>query len=232
VEILRQLAAGLHQGDEHEIKRLASRLSRRTRSELAAFVAERRFGHSLEANHSGGSAHNPPPPLSWRGLALLGLARAVPFIGFGIMDNAVMILAGERIDSTIGITFHVSTMAAAGVGNAVSDVVGVGVGNMVEQMADKLGMPEHGLTHEQQHSREGNLAATIGSAAGCFLGCIIGLFPLLFLDYGNAVEDRKTFARLQRAVAEARMRGETTEVVDRRLKDFEDVHSAAMRWHQ
>lgn len=225
-EVLRQLAAGLH-GNEHEINQLASRLNRRTRSELASFVAERHLGKPLAASYSGGSAQDSSAKMS--GLALLGLARAIPFIAFGIMDNAIMIMAGERIDSTIGVTFHVSTLAAAGMGNAVSDVVGVGAGNMVEQLAERLGMPEHGLTHEQQHSREGNLAATIGSATGCFVGCLIGLFPLLFLDHSNTVEDRKTFARLQRAVADARLRGDSTEVADRRLTDFKDAQSAAGR---
>jgi hypothetical protein len=224
-EVLRQLAAGLH-GNEDEIKRLAGRLNRRTRSELASFVAERRFA---QANADNGSNGFSPAKLSLRGLTLLGFARAIPFIGFGIMDNAVMILAGERIDSTIGMTFHLSTLAAAGLGNAISDVIGIGAGNMVEQMAEKLGVPEHGLTHEQQHSREGNLAATIGSAVGCFVGCLIGLFPLLFLDHSNTIEDRKTFARLERAVADARRRGESTDAVDKRLKDFEDANREAGR---
>ena len=34
--------------------------------------------------------------------------NAVPFIGFGFLDNAVMIIAGDYIDSTLGVAFHIS----------------------------------------------------------------------------------------------------------------------------
>ena len=34
--------------------------------------------------------------------------NAVPFIGFGFLDNAVMIVAGDYIDSTLGVAFHIS----------------------------------------------------------------------------------------------------------------------------
>lgn len=49
---------------------------------------------------------HPPPPHS--------PSPPPPAIGFGIMDNFVMITAGEAIDSTFGVMFGLSTMAAAG----------------------------------------------------------------------------------------------------------------------
>jgi hypothetical protein len=53
------------------------------------------------------------------------VCQTVPFIGFGIMDNGIMIIAGDQIDLTLGVTLGLSTMAAAGLGNLVSDIVGV-----------------------------------------------------------------------------------------------------------
>jgi len=50
--------------------------------------------------------------------------------------------------------FHISTMAAAGLGNAFSDVVGIGAGSVVERWAERLGLPDHGLSHAQLHSRQ------------------------------------------------------------------------------
>jgi Transmembrane protein 65 len=51
---------------------------------------------------------------------------------FGTCDNAILILAGEYIDLTLGVTMGISTMAAAALGNLVSDVAGVGLGGVVE----------------------------------------------------------------------------------------------------
>ncbi|CAM9152537.1 unnamed protein product, partial [Phaeothamnion confervicola] len=54
--------------------------------------------------------------------------RNVPiFVGFGIMDNAILIVAGEYIDLTLGVALGISTMAAAALGNLVSDIFGVGL---------------------------------------------------------------------------------------------------------
>jgi hypothetical protein len=40
-------------------------------------------------------------------------------IGFGLMDNLVMIQAGDLIDSTIGVTLGLSTLTAAAFGQVV-----------------------------------------------------------------------------------------------------------------
>jgi tRNA-specific adenosine deaminase 1 len=59
-------------------------------------------------------------------------------IGFGFMDNFVLIIAGDYIDSTLGVTLGISTMCAAALGNIVSDLCGVPAGNYVEALADKV----------------------------------------------------------------------------------------------
>ncbi|XP_024921092.1 transmembrane protein 65, partial [Cynoglossus semilaevis] len=39
------------------------------------------------------------------------LHNAVPFVGFGFLDNAIMIAAGTQIELSIGVTLGISTMA-------------------------------------------------------------------------------------------------------------------------
>jgi hypothetical protein len=41
-------------------------------------------------------------------------------------------LPGESIDNTFGSMLHISTMAAAGLGNLCSDVLGLGLSNSIE----------------------------------------------------------------------------------------------------
>lgn len=43
-----------------------------------------------------------------------------------------MILAGDMIDTSLGVTLGISTMCAAAIGNIVSDVAGVLLGTVVE----------------------------------------------------------------------------------------------------
>lgn len=54
--------------------------------------------------------------------------------------------AGEYIDMTVGIAMGISTMAAAALGNTISDVAGVGLGGFIESVATKLGLPACNLS--------------------------------------------------------------------------------------
>ena len=62
-----------------------------------------------------------------------------------------MILAGEYIEHTIGLTFHFSVMTCAAMGNTISDVCGIGLAGYVEILAEKLGLPAPNLTPAQMH---------------------------------------------------------------------------------
>ena len=53
-------------------------------------------------------------PPSWLQLRRLMLQVGIPFIGFGFLDNAIMITAGDTIDATFGATLGLSALAAAG----------------------------------------------------------------------------------------------------------------------
>uniref|UniRef100_A0AAZ3QB03 Uncharacterized protein n=1 Tax=Oncorhynchus tshawytscha TaxID=74940 RepID=A0AAZ3QB03_ONCTS len=50
-------------------------------------------------------------PLTQAQIRYVLLHNAIPFIGFGFLDNAIMIAAGTQIELSIGVTFGLSTMA-------------------------------------------------------------------------------------------------------------------------
>mmetsp|Transcript_54454 Transcript_54454/g.127026 ORF Transcript_54454/g.127026 Transcript_54454/m.127026 type:complete len:384 (+) Transcript_54454:37-1188(+) len=121
---------------------------------------------------------------------------AVPMIGFGVMDNTIMIHAGEWIDEHLGLVLGLSTMASAAAGQVVSDFSGVCFGGTLEAAASKLGLPHPVLSDKQRQMPTVKLLGTAGSAIGVLCGCIIGMGNLLFLDL-RKVERQKKHAELQ-----------------------------------
>jgi len=122
-----------------------------------------------------------PTPTS-RQLWQLFLFSAIPFVGFGFADNFIMIVAGDAIDNTLGIRMGISTLAAAGLGNLISDVCGIGLGEVVENWSRKLGLNDPRLTREQLEMRKTRWVKSLACILGISLGCILGMVPLLFLD--------------------------------------------------
>ena len=134
-------------------------------------------------NGSNEPHHHLAPSLAQ--LQALAIHQALPFIGFGFLDNLIMIIAGDYIDLTLGISFGISTMAAAGLGNAISDVAGVGSAYYVERISAKLGIKTPNLSLTQIQMPRTRWATQIGRAIGVTIGCIIGMFPLLFIPNKN-----------------------------------------------
>ncbi|XP_033645436.1 transmembrane protein 65-like isoform X1 [Asterias rubens] len=122
-------------------------------------------------------------------LRLVALSNGIPFIGFGFLDNAIMIVAGDYIDLTIGVTLGISTMAAAALGNLISDLAGVGLAGYVESIAHRIGVQPKELTPEQAVMRKTRWSAGLGRAVGLAVGCLLGMFPLLFLETRIEAED-------------------------------------------
>lgn len=116
---------------------------------------------------------------------------AVPMVGFGIMDNFVMISAGDIIDNTLGVKFGLATLTAAACGQVVSDVCGVCFGGTVEALATKLGLRSPDLTLNQRGLKISRLVATSGAAVGVVCGCLLGMFTLLFVDTASADREKK-----------------------------------------
>ncbi|GMH79403.1 hypothetical protein TL16_g08133 [Triparma laevis f. inornata] len=128
-------------------------------------------------------------------LHAFALSQAVPFVGFGVMDNAIMILSGDYIDMTLGVIFGISTLCAAAIGNILSDLAGVGLGTIIEDFAARLGLPDAKLSSSQMKLRSVRFAGQAGCAVGITVGCIIGMFPLLLID-SKKIEKRKKEAAL------------------------------------
>ena len=93
-----------------------------------------------------------------------------------------MILVGDYIDSTLGVAFHISILAAAGLGNTMSDLVGIFFGGYVELVADRMGLPQPKFSPQEADSVHARVAKNMGQAFGIVLGCLLGMFPLLFMD--------------------------------------------------
>lgn len=130
------------------------------------------------------------------------IASAVPFVGFGFMDNFVMICAGDIIDSTLCVTFCFSTMAAAALGNTMSDVVGIYTGSMIEQVAERFGIKEPPLSPEQRLLGSTKIWLYAGQIIGIVTGCFLGMVPLLFLDLNESTRLKRE-KELQTMLADA-----------------------------
>jgi len=64
-----------------------------------------------------------------------------------------MILAGEQIDEFFGVRFGLSVMAAAGLGNLVSDVIGTGLEGTIKRSATATALPPGGINEDVRRSR-------------------------------------------------------------------------------
>ena len=128
---------------------------------------------------------------NWNQLMVVSSQCGLPFIGFGFIDNFLMILFGDIIESSIGMVIPISTMAAAGLGNAISDVVGIGVAHHIESFSLKL-VKQPELTSEQWELPLVSWVMAISKSICIFIGCIIGMSPLLFMKNKNDTDSEKT----------------------------------------
>ncbi|XP_031349913.1 transmembrane protein 65 isoform X2 [Photinus pyralis] len=120
------------------------------------------------------------PPPSMNNLVNIAIANAIPFIGFGFLDNFFMILFGDQIDFYLGSYFCLSTMAAAALGNTFSDVLGLGSAYYVERLATRIGYTPPKLSPIQMEMPISRHSANVGRVVGVVLGCLLGMFPLMF----------------------------------------------------
>lgn len=117
--------------------------------------------------------------------------NALPFVGFGFLDNAIMIAAGTQIEFHIGALLGISTMAAAALGNLVSDLAGLGLAGYVEAISSRLGLPIPDLSPKQADMWQTRVSAHMGKAIGVAIGCILGMFPLLFFKWDDEEKSKK-----------------------------------------
>lgn len=96
------------------------------------------------------------------------MVNGVPFVGFGFLDNFFMIIAGDYIESMIGAYICISTMAAAALGNTISDVFGLGLASYVEQLCSFMGIVAPELTPTQQNMAVTQRAGSLVSISSFF----------------------------------------------------------------
>uniref|UniRef100_G1KJI6 Transmembrane protein 65 n=1 Tax=Anolis carolinensis TaxID=28377 RepID=G1KJI6_ANOCA len=88
--------------------------------------------------------------------------NAIPFVGFGFFDNAIMIAAVSHF------TFWLA--------------------GYIEAMASRLGLSIPDLTPKQADMWQTRLSAHVGKAIGVTIGCLLGMFPLFF--FGDEEEKK------------------------------------------
>ena len=142
-----------------------------------------------------------PTPLQMRRLFI---TSAVPFVAFGIVDQSVLLYAGDAIDNTLGVALGLPTLAAAAMGQVLSDTCGVAFGGTIEAAALKLGLPLPGLTDAQQRMGSVKRISTLGGVCGVILGCFIGMSNLLIIDLKAAerAKKEKELAKIMKTVME------------------------------
>ncbi|KAM7542536.1 hypothetical protein Aperf_G00000008197 [Anoplocephala perfoliata] len=169
--------------------------------------SERKHLYDALKNASTGSSHLKDSPLPTNSQhRLVFLASATPFIGFGFLDNCIMIVAGEYVDMTLAEVFGFSTMAAAGIGNLISDLCGLGLAGYVERYATLFGVNVPTLTETQLKSNPIRRTLNLGRMCGITLGCLIGMLPLLLFatEEKEIMGTKKAGESAAAAVKEAR----------------------------
>lgn len=68
-------------------------------------------------------------------LGALFVQHMTPYVGFGLVDNALMVLSGEAIDNTLGLMLGMSCLGAAALGNAFSNALGMALHGTIEVCA-------------------------------------------------------------------------------------------------
>lgn len=141
---------------------------------------------NIAASKTADTFHVPPP--TKRQLRDHFVMTMVPMIGFGFMDNTLMIQAGNAIDCTLGVTFGMSTMSAAAVGQIVSGGGSVLFGSTLEQVFRAAGLPSAGFSSAQRNLPQVRRAGLSGSFVGVIVGCTLGLVNLMFIDTERSAE--------------------------------------------
>jgi len=140
---------------------------------------------SRRRSHTKSSVAPPPNPIETPTREQLRnhfVMSMVPMIGFGFMDNTIMIQAGNAIDCTLGVTLGMSTLSAAAVGQIVSGGGSVLFGGTLESMFRAAGLPSAGFSSAQRALPAVQKVGMLGNFVGVVIGCTLGLVNLLFID--------------------------------------------------
>jgi len=120
-------------------------------------------------------AQEQPVRLTREQISSLFWSAAIPMVGFGFMDNFIMITAGSAIDNSLGVHMGLATMTAAAIGQIVSDVSGVVFGDTLSKW---FNVAPANLTKAQSKLRLVSRIKLCGGVLGVTAGCILGAAAL------------------------------------------------------
>jgi len=201
--------------DDSILERIAEELPSDARTQLYAAIQRELYDQDSQAKESALSSNGASFLQHWR----LALMHGVPMIGFGFVDNFLLIIAGDYIDSHVCLHLGLTTMFAAAVGNIMSDIGGLTLGGFLEKLGNSLGLKHHNMSIAQLRTWKAWWFKYTGMVIGITTGCIIGMIPLLYpekyrlwnsrqnvekalLQDSQSSEDRKVGATLYESVTE------------------------------
>ncbi|CAG9482565.1 unnamed protein product [Plasmodium vivax] len=105
---------------------------------------------------------------------------SIPMIGFGFMDQFIMIRLGDIFDASIGVSFGISTLCAASFGQLCSDTFGIFFGYVLNYLLQtyKVIQPAKFDVKNKVYQH----CTLVGSVLGILLGCALGMLQLIFID--------------------------------------------------
>ncbi|KAL2653605.1 hypothetical protein R1flu_021733 [Riccia fluitans] len=121
-------------------------------------------------------------PLTTKQMLYLFRKAAVGMVGFGFTDNAIMLIAGDAIQNSIGATLGLTTLLSAGLGNAVADFIGTAFRGYIERLSGRLMVQDVPISVHQLQQKEAWWAETVGASFGVTVGCLLGLAPLFIIQ--------------------------------------------------
>ncbi|CAK0870262.1 unnamed protein product [Prorocentrum cordatum] len=147
------------------------------------------------AQQVAGEAAFEPGRVPVRLLARHFMTCAVPMVGFGFMDNTILIRTGDAIERYFGVAYNLSGLSAAAAGQVFSDFSGVLFGGVVESASRCFILPPE-FSAAQASLRLVQVVGTAGAACGVVAGCLLGMANLLTMDLEEA-ERLKRMAELE-----------------------------------
>lgn len=157
-----------------------------SQQEFRAFFASRFSLRTFRASPVNTSLERPTN----QQLKLVMVASAIPFVGFGFVDNMMMLAVGDMIEDHFHATYHLSMLCAAALGNTVADVVGLSLGGIIETFARRIGIPDPQLSKAQANMSITHWCNFFASAGGITIGCLLGMFPLLFMNHSDDDDEK------------------------------------------
>ncbi|GAB64984.1 hypothetical protein PCYB_041860 [Plasmodium cynomolgi strain B] len=105
---------------------------------------------------------------------------SIPMIGFGFMDQFIMIRLGDIFDASIGVSFGISTLCAASFGQLCSDTFGIFFGYVLNYLLQTYKVIQPAKFDIKNKVYQ--YCTLVGSVLGILLGCALGMLQLIFID--------------------------------------------------